>query len=93
MARPKTPKFRNKRGGKKKRARKTKKQQPKIIYVYPSAQKQPQPQPSQQPIVISEQQPHPGALNWNDVLKLIAANVGAVAIEKGVEKGYEEIVD
>jgi len=91
---PRTPrsKFSKKQrrsGGKKKRSNKTRKgRQPKVVYIYQPANAQPQPHPPQQPLP-PPQQPQPGVFTWGDAGKLLAVDVGAIMLEKGLDEAME----
>lgn len=68
-------------GGKRKRARRTRRsnRRPKIIYIQQAPEQQPQP----------TQQPQQGVFTWGDAGKLFAVDVGAIAVEKGVDELME----
>lgn len=83
MARTSKTKRFSKKGGKK-RTNKTRRHAPKVIYVYPSANKQPYTQ-VQQPLPPPAQ-PQPGVFTWSDAGKLLAVDVGAIMFSKGLDE-------
>ena len=70
---------RNKRSRRTRRARST----PKVIYIQQQA-----PYPAQQQLP-PPQQPQQGVFTWGDAGKLFAVDVGAIAVEKGIDEMME----
>jgi len=89
MAKHNKKRISKRNGGGKKRKNKTNKQKPKIIYVYASNNTQPAQNPGIQQPLPQPQQPQPGVFTWGDAGKLLAVDVGAILVQKGIEEAMD----